>query len=79
MQNVFQLVDGSSAKVTIAKYFLPQSGFIGRKVDDDGVYVSGGLKPDFEIPLDMDKDPRPGDPKTDNQLAKAIEVVLAGG
>jgi carboxyl-terminal processing protease len=79
VQNVFQLVDGSSAKVTIAKYFLPQSGFIGRKVDDDGVYVSGGLKPDVEVPLDMDKDPRAGDPKTDNQLAKAIEVVLAGG
>ena len=78
VQNVFQLVDHSSAKVTIAKYYLPQSGFIGRKVDEDGVYVSGGLLPDIDVPLDMDKDPQAGDPKSDNQLARAIELVLTG-
>ena len=76
VQNVFQLVDRSSAKVTIAKYFLPSSGFIGRKVDEDGVYISGGLLPDVDVPLDMDKDPQAGDPKTDNQFARAIDLLL---
>ena len=78
VQNVFQLVDRSSAKVTIAKYFLPSSGFIGRKVDEDGVYISGGLLPDIDIPLDMDKDPQAGDPKSDNQLARAIDFLTGG-
>ena len=78
VQNVFQLVDRSSAKVTIAKYFLPSSGFIGRKVDEDGVYISGGLLPDIDVPLDMDKDPQAGDPKSDNQLARAIDFLTGG-
>ncbi|RYG48767.1 S41 family peptidase [bacterium] len=76
VQNLFQLKDNASAKVTIAKYFLPSGTDIGRKVDDDGVYVSGGLKPDFEVKLDPNVDPMPQDPKTDAQLAKAMEVVL---
>jgi carboxyl-terminal processing protease len=78
VKNVFQLVDRSSAKVTIAKYFLPSSGFIGRKVDEDGVYISGGLLPDIDVPLDMDKDPQAGDPKSDNQLARAIDFLTGG-
>jgi carboxyl-terminal processing protease len=76
VQNVFPLVDRSSAKITIAKYYLPSGTFIGRKVDEDGVFVSGGLEPNVKIELDLDKDPTPGDPKTDNQLARAIQVVL---
>lgn len=76
VQNLYPLIDKSSAKITIAKYYLPNGDFIGRKVDDDGVYVSGGLAPDVPATLDLDKDPIPGDPKTDTQLAKAIEVVL---
>ncbi|MFZ4506266.1 MAG: S41 family peptidase [Fimbriimonas sp.] len=78
VQNVFQLVDQASAKITIAKYFLPMTGDISRKVDEDGVYVSGGLKPDVEVELDPNAgEIVPGDPKTDNQLRKAIEVVLS--
>lgn len=76
VQNLFPLKDDASAKVTIAKYFLPSGTDISRKVDDDGVYVSGGLKPDFEVKLNPNVDPMPQDPKTDAQLAKAIEVVL---
>ena len=75
VQNVFPLVDNSSAKVTIAKYYLPSSGYIGRKVDDDGVKVSGGLDPDVKVELRNDVMVTIGDPKTDNQLAKAIEVL----
>lgn len=75
VQNVFPLIDNSSAKVTIAKYYLPSSGYIGRKVDEDGVMISGGLEPDVKVPLTTDVLVTVGDPKTDNQLAKAVEVL----
>ncbi|CAN5341949.1 S41 family peptidase [soil metagenome] len=76
VQNVFQLVDQSSAKITIAHYYLPSTPYYGRKVDEDGVFISGGLEPSVKVDLDMDADPEIGNPKSDNQLAKAIEVVL---
>ncbi|MCW5942418.1 MAG: S41 family peptidase [Fimbriimonadaceae bacterium] len=75
VQNVFPLRDESSLKVTIARYYLPKGEDIGRKVDPDGQYLSGGLKPDFEVELDMEKSPILGDLKSDNQLQKAVEVV----
>jgi len=79
VQNVFPLIDNSSAKVTIAKYYLPSSGYIGRKVDEDGVMISGGLEPDVKVQLTTDVLVNIGDPKTDNQLAKAIEVLKSRG
>lgn len=75
VQNVFPLIDNSSAKVTIAKYYLPSSGYIGRKVDEDGVMISGGLEPDVKVELRTDVQVTLGDPATDNQLAKALEVL----
>lgn len=75
VQNVFPLIDQSSAKITIARYFLPSGEFIGRKVDADGVYVSGGLEPKVKVDLDLDKDVEIGNPNSDSQLAKAIEVL----
>lgn len=77
VQNVFPLIDQSSAKVTIAKYMLPSSGDIGRKVDADGVYIKGGLTPDVQVELNTDVLVTMGEPKTDNQLAKAIQVLKA--
>ena len=77
VQNVFPLVDNSSAKVTIAKYYLPSTGYIGRKLDEDGVMLSGGLEPDVKVELRQDKPVTIGDPATDNQLAKAIEILKA--
>jgi carboxyl-terminal processing protease len=76
VQNVFPLVDQSSAKITIARYYLPSTPFFGRKVDEDGVFVSGGLEPNVKVDLDLDQDPIIGDPKSDSQLARAIQVVL---
>jgi carboxyl-terminal processing protease len=75
VQNVRMLVDGSSAKITIARYFLPGGEDIGRKVDDDGQYISGGLQPDVKVDLDLDKNVTPGDLKTDTQLQKAVEII----
>lgn len=75
VQDVKQLSDGSSAKYTIAKYFLPVSPDIGRKVDEDGQYLTGGLQPDVKASLDPNIDVIFGDIKTDGQLAKAVEVL----
>lgn len=80
VQNLFPLRDGASAKVTIAKYLLPKGGDIGRKLDAEGQYVSGGLKPDIEVKPDYDSAEafEFADPVKDNQLARAIEELLKG-
>jgi carboxyl-terminal processing protease len=75
VQNVFTLVDHSSAKITIARYYLPGGEYIGRKVDDDGVQISGGLQPDIPVELDTNSFVTFGDPTTDNQLKRAMAVV----
>lgn len=75
VQNVFPLIDHSSAKITIARYYLPITPFFGRKVDEYGTYLSGGLQPDVNVELDLTKDPMIGDIKTDNQLKRAVQVV----
>jgi carboxyl-terminal processing protease len=77
VQNVFPLVDRSSAKITIAKYYLPNDEYIGRQVDADGVKISGGLTPDVAVDLNSNIQVTFGDPATDNQLAKAIQVIKA--
>ena len=48
---------------------------MSRKVDEDGQYVSGGLKPDLPVSLDLSKRPTLGDVRTDNQLQTAVEVL----
>jgi len=76
VQNVFPMIDNSSAKITIARYYLPYTDFIGRKVDEDGVFVSGGLQPKVHVDLDWSTvEPEMGNPARDNQLAKAIQVL----
>ncbi len=75
VQDLYQLSEGASLKVTIAKYFLPQTPDISRKQDEDGTYVSGGLKPDFEVELDISKDTRFGEAGKDSQLDKAIAYI----
>lgn len=75
VQNVFPLVDRSSAKITIARYYLPITPFFGRKVDDDGTFLSGGLEPQVKVDLDYNKDPILGDLKSDSQLQRAIQFL----
>jgi carboxyl-terminal processing protease len=77
VQNVFELRDGASAKVTVAKFFLPAGQDISRKVDEDGKYVSGGLNPEITVKIDPDSPYVPGDLETDVQLQKAIEIIQA--
>jgi len=75
VQNVFPLIDRSSAKITIAKYFLPFTPFFGRKIDQDGVFLSGGLEPDLKVELDPSSVIDPDNPKTDGQFWKAIQLL----
>ncbi|MBN8690864.1 MAG: S41 family peptidase [Armatimonadetes bacterium] len=75
VQNVHQLGDRTQVKVTIAKYYLPSGEFIGRKEDEDGVRISGGIKPDVEVKMSLRPNVAIGDPKTDNQLQEAMKVI----
>lgn len=75
VQTVKNLIDLSSAKITIAKYFLPSGRDIGRKLDEDGEYVSGGIKPDIEFLPDPMEEVVLGEPERDSVLHKAIETI----
>lgn len=75
VQNVVPLIDMSAAKITIAKYYLPSGRDIGRKLDEDGEYVSGGLRPDVEITPSYTEDTVMGNPAKDSQLQKAIDLI----
>ena len=75
VQVVRGLPDGAQVKITIGRYFLPHSDTesIQRMEDENGKYISGGIKPDVEVALE--RTAIPGDPEKDNQLAKAIDVL----
>lgn len=75
VQNIFTLVDMASAKITIARYYLPSGDDISRRVDEDDTYISGGLKPDIIVPLKADANTIIGDPEKDSQLMKAVELI----
>lgn len=61
VQQIFDLKDGTSVKLTIAEYFPPS----GRSINGIGV------TPDVEAVYEPDEE----DPDYDNQLEKAIETV----
>lgn len=75
VQNVVRVAGGGSVKLTIAHYHLPSGTDMARKVDEDGRYLSGGLKPDIEVELGFGPRVSMGDPKTDDQLKKAMEII----
>lgn len=79
VQNVYMLVDGSSAKVTIARYYIPSGREIGRKVDDDGIYLSGGLPPDVLVKYrELDsKNASKSIVPSDSQVQKSVEIIQA--
>lgn len=75
VQNVLANPDGSLSKITIARYYLPGGEDISRKVDEEGQYVKGGLKPDVLVPLDLSPKVTIRDPRTDNQIKSAIKLL----
>lgn len=62
VQSIFDLQDGTSVKLTIAEYFTPN----GRGIDGEGI------TPDVEVEYQYDEN----NPDADNQLEKAMEVVV---
>jgi len=64
VQEAFPLPDGAGMKLTVARYFTPK----GR--DIDGV----GITPD--VVLEQPKDARTGQPGSDPQLDKALQLLL---
>jgi carboxyl-terminal processing protease len=75
VQTVVTMSDGSSAKITVAKYYLPSGQNVDRTTDEDGTYLSGGIAPDVVVPLSLNPKTQMGDPEFDNQLAKALEII----
>lgn len=75
VQDVLPLPEGATAKITIAKYFLPDGSDISRKVDDNGEYISGGIVPDVPVEMKLDANTRMGEPGRDSQLDKALDVL----
>ena len=61
VQQIFDLGDGTSVKLTIADYYTPK----GRNINGKGI------APDVEIEYQADE----SNPDTDNQLNKAVEVL----
>ena len=61
VQQIYDLGDGTSLKITIADYYTPK----GRNINGKGI------TPDVEIAYEFDE----SDPEADNQLEKAIEVL----
>ena len=61
VQNIYNLGDGTSLKITSSEYFTPN----GRNIHEKGI------EPDVEIEYQYDE----ANPDKDNQLDKAIEVL----
>jgi len=75
VQQLFEFRDRSFAKITIARYFLPSGEDISRKVDADGVYLSGGIAADEKVEVSPDLEVEYGDPLKDPVLKRAIELI----
>lgn len=75
VQNVFPLVGGASAKVTIARYYLPSGKNISRSVDEEGQYIKGGLTPDVPAELVIKTGTEIGKAGFDSQLDRAIQAL----
>jgi carboxyl-terminal processing protease len=77
VQQMYGMNNRAAVKVTVAKYFLPSNTDIMRKLDENGQYLSGGLKPDVEVKLGLGPNTVMGHPEKDNQLKSAIDYVLS--
>lgn len=61
VQDILNLGDGTSMKITTAEYFLPTGRSINKK----------GITPDVEVEFEYNEE----NPEYDNQLEKAMEIV----
>lgn len=61
VQKIFDLKDGTCVKLTVAEYYTPK----GRNINGKGI------SPDVEVEYEYDEE----NPKSDNQLEKAVEEL----
>lgn len=75
VQDLFTLPEGATAKITIAKYLLPSGDDISRTQDEDGQYLSGGIRPAVPVEFDLKPGAQFAVVGKDSQLDKAISVL----
>ncbi len=75
VQDLYPLSEGATAKITIAKYFLPSGEDISRMQDEDGQYISGGIRPAVLAEFKFDANTQFGAIGKDSQLDAAIAFL----
>jgi carboxyl-terminal processing protease len=70
-EKTFALPDGSALLLTIAKYETPS----GKKIEDVAVTPDVPVSRNLQETLPTDENPAPQEPRTDDQLNKALELL----
>jgi carboxyl-terminal processing protease len=70
-QKTFTLPDGSALMLTIAKYQSPS----GKKIEDEAVTPNIAISQSLGISAEDESTPTPQEPRTDDQLNKALEIL----
>jgi carboxyl-terminal processing protease len=70
-EKTFTLPDGSALLLTIAKYETPS----GKKIEDVAVTPDVPVSQSLQEMLPTDENPTPQEPRTDDQLNKALELL----
>jgi carboxyl-terminal processing protease len=73
-QKTFTLPDGSALLLTVAKYETPS----GKKIEDVAVTPNIAVSEPLQEMLPSDENPAPQEPRTDDQLNKALQILKAG-
>ena len=68
VQTIIPMTDGSAVKVTMAKYFTPNGNYIH----------DVGIAPDIELEYEYQGEDEIYNPMHDNQVLKALEVLMGG-
>lgn len=70
-EKTFTLPDGSALLLTVAKYETPS----GKKIEDVAVTPDVAVSQSLQEMLPQDENPTPQEPRTDDQLNKALEIL----
>jgi carboxyl-terminal processing protease len=70
-EKTFTLPDGSALLLTVAKYETPS----GKKIEDVAVTPDVAVSQSLQEMLPQDENPTPQEPRSDDQLNKALEIL----
>lgn len=70
-EKTFTLPDGSALLLTVAKYETPS----GKKIEDVAVTPDVAISQNLQELIPQDENPAPQEPRTDDQLNKALEIL----